>query len=456
MPECVQTQADQPAFTETLLAGPIPLSAFIQLGDSTEVLAQRADLLVALLTQSYDSETDVISYPEGVTVGNTGTSGGAYCDGVSSIYQKGLIDGYLVARLGYVVGSTVACAPYNWALDMKALQQGGLVTFIEDQIKALYYSPANAPPARNMRRKKVVVLGHSMGTLVSSSSALWSPAIRALVDDVVLLSPPTAGASLVWQIGLYGGDLKGAITDPDLALTPLQEDAIRYIIWRFGQISATGGVLAPYALPPYTFRRPSLRPQWANGFPATMEVGYASPLVDASPTVAITVGTQTGVFAGPLFKQEDGSGLFDYLGSIWARAHSYDQVVAGWTRRGRPSGVRLHCAYGTGLKTIQKSVAKVPFPWVGNPTDFVADFVEFLAISRVGDEEVSPDTGDSIVPIQGSQGCHRLADATGGSVSFRAGEDTGHIQVVSKVTPGSIDLLNRALRHAGVRIPTSP
>lgn len=453
MPKCAALRLTDGAFVDTVIAGPVTLQAFFTGSTDPLVLAGRADLLVTMLTQKYNAKTNKVSYPLGVTVGNTGTPAQAYCDGVGKPYLDGLINGYLVADLGYELGKNVACAPYNWQLDMKGLQQSGAFKFLEAQAKALYWSSANDPPAKTMRRKKVVILGHSMGTLASTSAALWSPVLRSIVSDAVLLSPPTAGSALTWSIALYGGNVAGLLSSD--SLSPIEEDAAQYLLWRMGQISLTGPVLAPYNLPDYTFKNPALRPEWANGFPADMEVGYAYPLSGSDPTVTVTVGTQKAVFSGPLFREADGTSLLAYLDKTWTRAHSYSDVVNGWTRRGGPRNVRLHCAYGTGLPTYQKSVAQAPFPWVGNPTDFVADFFEFLDIAEQPDQELLPATGDGIVNIQGSEGCHRLADATGGTIATGSGAETGHIAVLTP-SAGSTALLNEILANAGVKIPTTP
>lgn len=135
---------------------------------------------------------------------------------------------------------------------MPGLEQDGSFALFERQVRELYHSPANDPPMPFMPRRKVVVVGHSMGTLFSTSALQAAPAdVRAMVDQVVLLSPVSAGSALTWQFTLDGG------FEPALAfktglpegLLPAEQEALaeplRFFLWNLAQIGAVNPTLAP-------------------------------------------------------------------------------------------------------------------------------------------------------------------------------------------------------------------
>ena len=461
IPQCVALGATDPSFVAKLTSGtPVVINDFFEKPDSTR--AARLDLLVALLTQTYDTTTNTLNYSPGVAVASNGTAAGAYCNGVSKTYKDNIIDAYLVKQVGYRVGTNLACLPYNWELDMPGLQQDGSFALFERLVRALYLSPANDPPMPGMPRKKVVVMGHSMGTLFSTSALqVASPEVQAMVDQVILLSPVSAGAALTWQLTLYGG-FEPALAFKTVLPDPLPEEEkakltepLRYLLWSLAQIGAVNPTLAPYDLPPYAFKRLK-PPQFPNGFPAAQSVADAVDLADPNrrpPPVDVTVATQAQSLQGPLFVTPGGPSRLSYLNSIWARSHSYDGSVAFWSSPSTaPANVTIQCAYGVAVKNILTAAARVPFPFPAN--------------TSAGFSQIEPDKllqadglGDGIVNLQGNNGCDRMADNTGGFVFPCTSPDCEHILMVEN-KPGSRAFLNTVLPAAGINpfpvLPTPP
>lgn len=451
IPQCVTVAGSDPAFVAKLTSGtPLVINDFF--GKPYSSLRDRLELLVALLTQTYDQTTDTLNYKPGVSVASNGTAAGAYCNGVSKTYLDGIVNGYLVKQVGYKVGTTLACLPYNWELDMPGLQQAGAFSLFESLVRALYYSPANDPPLPFMPRKKVVVMGHSMGTLFSTSAMqAASPEVQAMVDQVILLSPVSAGAALTWQLTLYGG-FEPALAFKTVLPDPLPEEdkallsePLRYFLWSLAQIGAVNPTLAPYSLPPYTFRRLA-PPKFPDGFPPSQPVAIAVDLADPNrrpPAVNATVATQqTQGLQGPLFRTLGGASRLSYLDSIWQRSHSYDASVNFWSSAAVPANVTIQCAYGTDVKAILTSAAKVPIPFPPSAFDGFKLVEPDEALQAFG-------LGDGIVNLQGNNACDRMADNTGGFVFPCASRDCEHILMVEN-KPGSRALLDKVLSAAGI------
>ena len=449
IPQCVAVQAKDPAFVSRLVSGPpVVINDFF--GRPLTGIPERAALLVALLTQTFDSARNRLDYFPGVKVASNGTAAGSFCNGVSKTYVDGIIDGYFVKQLRYSIGSTLACVSYNWELDMPGLQQDGSFALFERQVRELYLSPANDPPMPFMPRRKVVVVGHSMGTLFSTSALQAAPAeVRAMVDQVVLLSPVSAGSALTWQLTLDGG------FEPALAFkTVLPEgllpaelvavlEPLRFFLWNLAHIGAVNPTLAPYDLPPYQFRR--LRPpEFPDGFPAGQSVAIATDLASGAQQADVTVASQAAAVQGPLFRTANGTSLLSFINSIWARSHSYDATVQFWSGASAPVNVTVQCAYGVSVKAILTTAAKVPFPF---PDDKAAGFKLVAREPRLEAESL----GDGIVNLQGSNGCNRMADNTGGEVFPCTSSDCEHIKIVENGL-GARELLDRVMTAAGVNV----
>lgn len=458
IPQCVSLGTSDPTFVSNLTSGtPVVINGFFAPPESTR--RERVELLVVLLTQTFDQATNTLNYAPGVTVASNGTAAGAYCNGVSKTYVDGIIDGYFVKQVGYKIGTTLACLSYNWELDMPGLQQDGSFALFERLVRALYLSPANDPPLPWMPRKKVVVMGHSMGTLFSTSALqAASPEVQAMVDQVILLSPVAAGSALTWQLTLDGGFEPGLsflfkmqlpdILDP--ATKAQLSEPLRYLLWSLAQIGAVNPTLAPYDLPPYTFKRLA-PPEFPAGFPPAQSVAVALDRADPDrrpPPVNVTVATQAQTLQGPLFRTQGGASRLSYLNQIWARSHSYDQSVAFWSSATTaPANITIQCAYGVAVKTLLTTVARVPFPFPTNTSDGFSQIVPEDRLEVDG-------LGDGIVNLQGNNACNRMADNTGGFVFPCTSQNCEHIEMVEN-KPGSRALLDQVLPAAGIN-PTPP
>lgn len=295
-----------------------------------------------------------------------------------------------------------------------------------------------------------------MGTLFSTAALQALPELQEYVESVVLISPVAAGAALTWELTLYGGYtpalpplselvVDGVITARDLKL---KEEALRYYLWSLAAIGAVNPTLAPYSLPPYEFGR-LVPPAYPNGFPADTLVGVATSTSPADQ-LDITVASQQAALSSWLFERSDGTSTLDFLASIWSRSHSYDATVVAWSNGVAAAGganVRILCAYGVAVTTdLTTSVdAPRPFPLsVNDPYNFVG----FRAIRHLSQVD---GPGDGIVNLQGSNGCDRMADATGGQVFTSTSQDCEHIQIVEN-GPGAQALLNEVMTAAGVDV----
>lgn len=117
IPQCVAVQATDPAFVSRLISGPpVVINEFF--GRPLSGIPERAALLVALLTQTFDQARNRLEYFPGVQVASNGTAAGAFCNGVSKTYVDGIIDGYFVKQLRYTIGSTLACVSVRFFLSL--------------------------------------------------------------------------------------------------------------------------------------------------------------------------------------------------------------------------------------------------------------------------------------------------------------------------------------------------
>lgn len=67
---------------------------------------------------------------------------------------------YMVQNMGYTVGKDLFAAPYDWRLHITGLEQSGQM----DQIMARIENAVN-----NNCGKRAIIVGHSMGGLVSTA-----------------------------------------------------------------------------------------------------------------------------------------------------------------------------------------------------------------------------------------------------------------------------------------------
>lgn len=65
---------------------------------------------------------------------------------------------YLSLHFGYELGKDLFAAPYDWRLTLPALEESGQFDFIAKRIEAAVQKNCG---------KKAILIGHSMGTLVS-------------------------------------------------------------------------------------------------------------------------------------------------------------------------------------------------------------------------------------------------------------------------------------------------
>lgn len=101
--------------------------------------------------------------------------------------------------------------------------------------------------------------------------------------------------------------------------------------------------------------------------------------------------------------------------------------------------------YGTSVKAILTTAAKVPFPFPDGSK--AAGFRLIASEPRLQAESL----GDGIVNLQGSNGCNRMADNTGGDVFPCASSDCEHIKIVENGR-GARELLDRVMTAAGVNV----
>ena len=457
LPQCVAVNMSEPAFITRLTTGPVLINDFISSKPLTGA-QKRVELLVALLTQTYNAQANTLNYLPGVSVATFKGSANAYCDGVSKTYIDGIIK-YFIDKAGYVIGKSLACVPYNWELDMPGLGPAGYFDLFASQISALFNRPANDPPVPGMPRKKVLVVGHSMGTLFATSALQELPQLNSMVQEVLLVSPVAAGAALTWQLTTYGGfepalPLASSMrTFFDDALTKEEKialnDVLRYLLWSLGQIGAVNPTLAPYDLPPYAFKR-LMPPTYGNGFPPATTVAIAGDTLDPLRTpITVTVATQRNALQGPnaLFRTLGGSSVVDYLDAIWPRSHSYDQTVVFWSSQAAtppPANITITCAYGVNVTSIVTSVMKSPVPFPASQADGFK-----LIVPQQAEQTYGP--GDGVVNLQGNNGCNRMADNTGGLAFTCESQDCEHIKMIEN-KPGSRAFLDTVMPTLGVNI----
>ena len=314
----------------------------------------------------------------------------------------------------------------------------------------VYNNPANDPPLPGMPRKKVLVAGHSMGTLFATSAVLANPALAAMVDTIILISPVAAGTDLTWQLTLYGGyepALSFGVLLPDFSggtIDGVKLDGLNRLVWSLGQIGAVNPTLAPYTLPPYNWTRLT-QPEFPDGFPPSQELVLAYNKTGGNElAVNIPAANQYESLFGPLFVQKNKTPLLGFLQTIWQRSHSYNATVVAWSTGGAPAGVKVFCAYGDGLDTVLTSAAAVPFPF----PDVAKTGFEQIAANRT---EQAYGKGDAIVNKQGSNGCDRMADFTGGFAFTSTSPDCEHIRIIQGGA-GATALMDQVFAAAGVNI----
>ena len=96
------------------------------------------------------------------------------------------------------------------------------------------------------------------------------------------------------------------------------------------------------------------------------------------------------------------------------------------------------------VSSILTTVIKAPFPF---PESRAVGFSQILPVD--GEETTGP--GDGIVNLQGSQGCDRMADNTGGFVFQCESPQCEHVLIVTNA-PGAQVVLNKVLTAAGVNV----
>jgi hypothetical protein len=136
--------------------------------------------------------------------------------------------------------------------------------------------------------------------------------------------------------------------------------------------------------------------------------------------------------------------LLSFLQQIWLRSHSYNETVVAWSTGGAPPGVKVFCACGDGLNSTLTAAASVPFPFPNNVT---SGFKEIKADRK---KQVYG-KGDAVVNKQGSNGCDRMADYTGGQVFTSLSPDCEHIRII-EAGPGANALMDQVFASAGVNI----
>ncbi|KAF8073211.1 Pla2g15 [Scenedesmus sp. PABB004] len=279
-------------------------------------------------------------------------------------YTK-LVD-FLERELGYSPGRDLFAAPYDWRLDLSALDEGGQFDAIARRVSAAV--------ARNCGRKAILV-GHSMGTVVSLG-LLQHPAYAAWreanVQAYVALAPPLGGTTYAIASKLGGNRVNLLQALGDL-LQPLLNELIYH---------GSRGLPSMLMLMPY----PGI---WGRDH-----------VLVSTPERNYTLGGITS--------------LFEAIGDTQS-AELYDQVhdLNTLVAKGPVPGVPTYCIYGSGVPTVQS--------W---------SYSRIVRDRPAAPGTATPRTmgdGDGVVNVESMRLCSRLTNA---SRIFELGGGVNHGNVV--------------------------